>query len=79
MKQDLPGNYSSHVELYLLVAGERYNVAQVANGSLILRDPRPIPPETAATLVVKIDSKEERSEVFLREGALDNKQFVPYF
>ena len=71
--------YSAHIEIYLLVNGERFNVAQVANGSLMLRDPRPIPPETTATLVMRVDEKEERNEVFLREGAPNNTTFVSYF
>lgn len=79
MGQTWTDGYSASIEIYLLVAGERYNVAQVANGALILRDPRPIPPETTATLVMRVDDKEERSEVFLRDGAPNNTEFVSYF
>ncbi len=71
--------YSAEVEIYLLIGGKRREVAQVAGDTLVLRDEHPIPPGTAATLVIKIDGQEEREEIFLREGAQSNEQLVPFF
>ncbi len=79
MGQQWPDGYSAQVDIYLIVDGERYDVAQVANGSLVMRDPRPIPPETVATLVLDIDGKNESKEIFLRDGVADSNGFIPYF
>ena len=70
--------YSAEVELYLLVDGQRYEIAQVSNGAFILRDARTIPPNTKATLVIKIDGHEEREEIFLAAGVENNEQLVPF-
>jgi hypothetical protein len=61
--------YSADVEIYLRIAGERVDVAQIGRGRLILRTPRELPPGTRATLVFRIDGHEEREEVVLCEGA----------
>jgi hypothetical protein len=71
--------YSAHVEIYLLVNGERFDIAQIGRGSLILRDSREIPPATHAKLVIKIDGHEEVEYVFLAEGAANSEQPVPFF
>lgn len=60
--------YSAEVEIYLIIDGRRYDVAQIGKGSLILRDSHEIPPSTHAKLVVKIDGVEEVEQVFLGEG-----------
>jgi hypothetical protein len=79
MGQCWPDGYSAHVEVYLLINTERINIAQIGNGSFILRDAHVIPPSTTATLVVKVDDKEEREEIFIRDGVTSNRQRVPYF
>jgi hypothetical protein len=71
--------YSAEVEIYLLIDGKRREVAQVAGDALVLRDEHPIPPGTSATLVIKVDGHEEREEIFLRDGAENNEQLVPFF
>jgi hypothetical protein len=71
--------YSAEVEIYLLIDGKRLDVAQIARDALVLRDEHPIPPGTAATLVTRIDGHEEREEIFLRAGAENNEQLVPFF
>jgi hypothetical protein len=70
--------YSAQIELYLLLDGQRLEVEQVAGGFFVLRDSHAIPPGTKATLVIKIDGREEREEVFLKSGTTDNEQIVHF-
>ncbi|REK06748.1 MAG: hypothetical protein DWQ37_22125 [Planctomycetota bacterium] len=71
--------YSADVEIYLLIDGKRFDVAQITDGSLILRDSYEIPAETAAELVLKIDGHEEREKIFLRSGSESREEPVPFF
>jgi hypothetical protein len=71
--------YSAEVEIYLLVNGKRFDVAQIGNGSLILRDPAPIPASTEAKLVIKIDGHEEIEHVLLTESADESEKLIPFF
>ena len=71
--------HSSDVEIYLLIDGKRFEVAQIADGTLILRDTHEIPPGTSAILVIKVDGHEEREEIFLRSGATSREELVPFF
>jgi len=57
--------YSSEVEIYLLIGGARYDVAQIGGGSLILRGSPTISAGTSATLVILVDGEEERQEIML--------------
>ncbi len=57
--------YSSDVEAYLLIKGKRHDIAQIGNGSLILRGNPEVPSGTPATLVILIDGVEERQEIVL--------------
>jgi hypothetical protein len=79
MGQHWPNGYSADVEIYLLIAGERIDVAQVWDGSLILRRSQTIAPSTEATLVLKIDGQEKQEQIFLSEGARSCEEPVPYF
>jgi hypothetical protein len=71
--------YSAEVELYLLIDGERIDIAQIADGSIILRDPYVIQSGTSATLVIKIDGHEEREEIVLKSSAENNRELVTFF
>jgi hypothetical protein len=71
--------YSAEVEIYLEVAGKRYDVAQIGGGSLLLRDSHTIPPATEAKLVMRIDGVEEVEQIFLGSGAVNNEVAVSYF
>jgi hypothetical protein len=71
--------YSAEVEIYLLIAGRRIEVAQIMGDTLILREQHPIPPETFAELVIKVDGNEEREQIFLRAGAESSQELVPFF
>ena len=59
--------HSAKVRLRLLVNGDDLEVAQVGNGSCILRDPRPHPP-CDAQLIVTVDGLTETHPVFLSHG-----------
>ncbi len=59
--------YSSEVDVYLLIKGERYDVAQIGGGSLILRGNPVIAANTQATLVIIVDGVEERQEIHICE------------
>jgi len=65
--------YSADVEVYLLVKGKRYDVAQIGGGSLILRGDPAIPAKTQATLVVVVDGIEERQEIILCDDTLSEE------
>lgn len=79
MGQRWSNGYSADVEIFLVIEGKRYDVAQVGNGGLLLRDSHQIPPSTNATLVLRIDGVEQVEEVVLTDGAVDNEQLVTYF
>jgi hypothetical protein len=57
--------YSADVEVYLLIKGKRYDVAQIGGGSLILRGDATIAAKTQATLVLVVDGIEERQVIIL--------------
>ena len=71
--------YSAHIDMYLLIDGEKHDIAQIGRGTLILRNPAVIPPGTEATLMFKIDGVEEVSHVLLPAGAEKFEEPVPYF
>jgi hypothetical protein len=71
--------YSAHVELFLVVGGEKLRVAQVGPDSLILRDLRVIAPSTSAKLVINIDDHREEHDVVLFEGAAGTNEPVRFF
>jgi hypothetical protein len=71
--------YSADVEIYLLIDGKRYDVAQIGAGSLMLRESHQIPPDTHAKLVIKIDGVEQVESVFLGDGAENNEELVSFF
>jgi hypothetical protein len=79
MGQKWPDGYSAHVDLYLLVNGSRFPLAQVGAGSLILRQPQDIPAGTQAKLVISIDGREDIEDVVLGDGASQSQHLVPYF
>jgi hypothetical protein len=79
MGQHWLDGYSAHVEIHLLLDGKQIDIAQIGHGSFILRSPQSIPPGTEATLVIKIDGREEVEQVFLAEGATNRGEPVPFF
>lgn len=62
-----------------MIDGKRYDIAQIGDGTLLLRDNQQIPPQTWAKLVVVIDGHEERDEVVLFKGAVNSEEPVPFF
>lgn len=70
--------YSADVELYLMVDGERYEIAQVGNHRLVMRDERSLPAGTEAILVINVDGVERRREINLCDGVPGGQQLVPY-
>ena len=79
MSQRSLDGYSAEVEIYLEIAGERYDVAQIGGGALLLRDSHTIPPGTEAKLFMRIDGVEEVEQIFLGSGAVNNEEAVSYF
>jgi hypothetical protein len=71
--------YSADVEIYLLYNGKRFDVAQIGNGSLILREPAQIPKDTTVTLVIIIDGHEVSERVHLTGRTDCVEQPVPFF
>lgn len=79
MGQHWIDGYSAHVEIYLLIEGERYEVAQIGPGTLVLRGEGKIPPNTQAKLVIKIDGIEEEDTILICNGVETARQEVQYF
>ena len=65
--------------MYLLIDGKKHDIAQIGGGSLILRNPATIPPETDATLMIKIDGVKRERHILLPAGAEKFEEPVPYF
>jgi hypothetical protein len=71
--------YSAQVEIYLLIDGKRFEVAQIGAGALVLRGESTIPPNTEAKLVIKIDGVEERDTIVICNGSEVSRQELQYF
>jgi len=71
--------YSADIEIFLLHGGKKFDVAQIGGGSLILRDPAPIPAGTNVTLIIRIDGREVSESVLLTGSAEIAEQPVPFF
>jgi hypothetical protein len=69
--------YSADIEVYLLVKGQRHDIAQIGGGSLIFRGTPDIRAKTPATLVVKVDGEEERQEILILEN-VRHEEPVPF-
>ena len=78
MGQRWSDGYSAAVEVYLLIKGKRYDVAQIGQGSFILRGDHQIAAETAATLVIVVDGEEERQDILICEP-VRNEEPAAYF
>ena len=61
--------YSADVDIYLLVKGERYDVAQIGHGKLVLRGEAQLAAQTEAILVIVVDGVEERQRIIICEDA----------
>ena len=70
--------HSARVRLRLHVNGDDLEVAQIADGLCILRDPRPHPPGNAR-LVVSVDDHTETHDVFLCHGISATSRKVIFF
>jgi hypothetical protein len=70
--------YSSNIAISLQVAGLQLNVAQVADGTLYLRETGDIDPSDA-TLVFTIDDKTFRETIILHQGLSKGQKHVQYF
>jgi len=72
--------YSSKVDIYLLVDGQRLGVAQVGPDTFFLSKPAEIPAGIQATIVIEVDGREDRHLVLLYEGAsLDQPGPIRFF
>jgi hypothetical protein len=65
--------YSAAVEIYLLVDGKRFDVAQIGGNSLILRGSATISANTHATLVLIIDGVEQREEILICQNTREEE------
>lgn len=71
--------YSSTVEIFLEIDGERYRVERVGKGSFVLRDACECAPGTAAKLIVGIDGVEKQLDIVLSHGAVQgSREPVPF-
>lgn len=60
--------YSTKVEIQLLVAGHRLNVARIRGDQLVLRDKIDLPPTDDAKVVIRVDGEETVTPVVLAGG-----------
>ncbi|HBJ34477.1 MAG TPA: hypothetical protein DDZ51_06875 [Planctomycetaceae bacterium] len=70
--------FSSSITISLVVAGLQLNVAQVADGTLYLRETADAQP-CEAELVITIDDKIVRETIILHRGLSKDEKIVPYF
>jgi hypothetical protein len=71
--------YSASVELYLLVGGERFRVAQVGPKSFVLKDDDAlIPPGTEGYLVIIVDGRKKSYPILLHQGTTAGCEKVAY-
>jgi hypothetical protein len=69
--------YSAHVELTLVVDGERLPVAQVGPEAFILRNARELAP-CFADLIVRIDDTVHNYRIAVYDGASQSNPIVKY-
>ena len=61
------GGYSAHVELTLIVAGDRIELAQVGHQRIYLRSPMTLP-AGPAELIVQVDGNARRKNITIPPG-----------
>ncbi|MEM9354282.1 MAG: hypothetical protein AAGA92_14845 [Planctomycetota bacterium] len=71
--------HSAAVVLKLLVDQDEMPLSHVGSGSVILREPPSGVPPTTAELLVSVDGRVDRREVFLPHGITAGQQRVAYF
>lgn len=59
--------HSAEIDMYLEIDGERLEVGQCLGNRCILQQPIDLPPCSAA-LVIVVDGKVHRREIYLRNG-----------
>ena len=69
--------YSAHVEIHLILNGERLDVGQLGPEYCMLREPREFPP-SPAEIVLVVDDEETRLPVFLKNGGTASDRCIPY-
>ena len=70
--------YSSQVTIILVISGSEFDVAQVAGGTCYLRNPSDVEPGDGE-LIIKVDGRETRHEVFLPRGIQSGQREVSFF
>ena len=60
--------FSVLIDAHLLVDGQQIAVEQIYGGTLILREEAELAPNTSATLVLRIDGRQEARQIVLTEG-----------
>jgi hypothetical protein len=64
----LHGAYSAHVDMWLIVDGERISVTQMGPDFLHIKPVREHPPGSAATVGLQIDDSKREWQVRLPDG-----------
>jgi hypothetical protein len=77
MSASSPNGYSPKVEIRLLVAGHKLNVARIGGGQLELRDKIDLPPSDAK-VVISVDGRETVTPVVLTSGICSQLEFVEF-
>jgi len=70
-------HHSAEIDIYLLIAGERFEVASCLGTCCSVRTPRNIAP-CYAELVISIDGQEQRKLVHLRYGISQDRRDVEF-
>ena len=69
-KSEIKTNYSSNVELYLIVGDESWNLAQIGPDHVTARDNGIELDPCEAQILMIVDGSERRWNVFLKNGAV---------
>ena len=70
--------YSSDVDIYLIVAGGRIDVAEVGPDSFVINGEFQLPAGTEAELVITVDQSMESYSIVLHEGICAGQERVAY-
>jgi len=70
--------YSAEVEGFFVVNGDRIRLAKTNGETLVVVEPRDLPPGTEGDLQVIVDGKLDSRQVVLREGMRVGQNRVAY-
>ncbi|HZN34637.1 MAG TPA: hypothetical protein VFB80_12505 [Pirellulaceae bacterium] len=69
--------YSAHVEMFLILNGQQFDLGQIGPEHCIVRNPAEVPP-SPGEIVLIVDGNETRLQVYLPHGISSSSRKVAY-